>query len=190
MKLKRKLVISILLPILSACTSQPTKPEYNTSTTPIDSEIMIEPIDRQDPFSQNELTIMKSGKILTLVRVMEGGACKNKQQGAIGLFGLYASKDDITRIKRTQGSDIFSDYEHQIQNFSMLAIQGAIQQLDYQIDTLTKQQLSTELTHLFSSLIEKDVTEFKNKKSLSIDVLPMEGSLEFYFDECKVPHGH
>ena len=189
MNLQTKLLISILLPALSACSTQITQVERNTSPAPIDSEITIEAIDQKTPISVGKTTLIKSGKVLSLVRIMEGGACKNKQQGAMGLFGLYANKEDITRIKKTQGSGIFSDFEQQIQSFSMLAVNSAIQQLDFQ-NNADQSQLSIKLTRLFAKLIADKIAEFEINTTLSIDVAPIKDSLVFSLDKCDLPHGH
>lgn len=188
MNLQSIMIFSILLTTLSACSNQ-LKLEQDSSLTPIDSEITLHPLDQQNPFSVDETTLIKSGRALTLVKIMEGGACKNEQQGAIGLFRLYANKEDIARIRKTQGSDIFSDFERQIQNFSMQALQSAIQQLNFQGDS-SNQQLSANLIRLFSSLIANDISEFETKTKLLIDVSPIEDSLVFYLVGCNVPHDH
>lgn len=188
MNLQSTLIFSILLATLSACSTQ-SKLDHNSSPAPIDSEITVKPIDQKTPFSADETTLIKLGKVLTLVKIMEGGACKNMQQGAIGLFRLYANKEDIARIKETQGAEIFSDFERQIQNFSMLAIQGAIQQLDFQSNS-SNQQLSTKLIHLFSSLIANDTYKFETETKLLIDISLVKESLVFYLADCKMPHDH
>ncbi len=86
---------------------------------------------QKDLLGTPDLSILKDGKLLQLVRTMEGGACKNDQQGATGLFKLYANADDIERIKQTQGAEIFADFEIHIQDFSMLALQQAVKRLNY-----------------------------------------------------------
>jgi hypothetical protein len=73
------------------------------------------------------------GQTLQLVRVMEGGACKNSQQGAFGLFKLYVNLDDIERVKQAQGSEVFADFELSIQDFSMHALQQAVNRFDFKI---------------------------------------------------------
>jgi len=51
----------------------------------------IDPLVQQEQFSTLSLPKLKRGKSLQLVRIMEGGVCKNTQQGAFGLFKFYAS---------------------------------------------------------------------------------------------------
>ena len=58
------------------------------------------------------MTIMKGEKKLNLVRIMDGGICKNEFQGAKGAFLLYADSNDIERIKREKGAAIFSDFRN------------------------------------------------------------------------------
>ena len=63
------------------------------------------------------LTLVKGNKTLNLVRIMDGGACKNDYQGVKGAFLVYADPTDIDRIKRDKGPQIFSDFESKIQIF-------------------------------------------------------------------------
>jgi hypothetical protein len=54
---------------------------------------------------------------------------------SFGLFKLYANLDDIKRIKQAQGSEVFADFELSIQNFSMHALQQAVNHFDFKIAT-------------------------------------------------------
>jgi len=151
---------------------------------------------QKDLLGTPDLSILKDGKLLQLVRTMEGGACKNDQQGAVGLFKLYANADDIERIKQTQGSEIFADFEIRIQDFSMLALQQAVKRLNYSAVANLKnknhaqEQLATELSTLFIALVANDIAEFEASTTLNIDVIPDTDSLQVYLDGCAIPHSH
>ena len=190
MNKKNKLLNSILFSLLSACSAQTIQPEQNKPSTPIDSEISITPISHESSLLTPDLTIVKSGKVLKLVRIMEGGVCKNKQQGVVGMFKLYANPNDITQIKQKQGKEIFADFELKIQDFSMLALQHAIDRLDFQGGKSAQQLLAEKLTKLFSELIANDISDFETKTTLTIDVLPIQDSLTIYLDGCEIPHEH
>jgi len=142
------------------------------------------------------LTKIKAGKTLKLSRIMEGGACNNNQQGAIGLFSLYANPDDITRIKQQQGPEVFASFELLIETFSMRALQLTVNHLDFKsgIDALNKnhvqQLLADRFTVLFAGSIAEDITEFEANTSLTIDVISQPDSLTIYQDNCKTPHEH
>lgn len=186
----------MLLAVLSACSSQTTQPIQNSSSTPADSEIMVEPISKNNTLSDPDLTKLKAGKTLKLSRIMEGGACKNNQQGAVGMFQLYANPDDIERIKQNQGTEVFADFELLIRNFSMQTLQQAINSMDFQGDSNAQsskeiqQQLTEELKNLFIELIIDDISKFETETTLTIDVTPLPDSLYIYLDACETTHSH
>lgn len=193
----RNFKIAMLLAALSACSSQSTQPIQDTSSTsPVDSEITVEPISKNNSLSAPDLTKSKVGKTLKLSRIMEGGACKNNRQGAVGMFQLYANPDDIKRIQQNQGAEVFADFELRISNFSEQTLQQAVNSLDFQGDTSAlnkkkiQQQLIEELTNLFNELITDDIAEFEAETTLTIDVAPLPDSLNIYLDGCEIPHGH
>ena len=142
------------------------------------------------------MTTIKAGQDLNLVRTMEGGACKNNQQGVVGLFLLYANKDDIERIKGSKGELIFSDFEKEIQTFSLLAIQEAVQETDFTSNPLLdtnqeKQDIIRQLAKHFRIAVENSITQFQEEKSLIIDVAPFPSSFVLYIDDCEVrEHTH
>jgi len=188
-------IIGILLPLLSACSAPITQP-VTTDIEPIASKLSIDPLIQQDLLGTNSLSILKMGKSLQLVRAMEGGACKNTQQGAFGLFKLYANLDDIERIKQTQGSEVFANFELSIQDFSMLAWQQAVNRLDFKIaensqnKNHSQEQQAKSLTSLFVDLVANDIQAFEAKTTLTIDVIPDADSLLIYTDGCEIPHAH
>ena len=185
-----KLLIGILFSQLSACSTQSIQPEHNKPSAPVDSEITITPISNENSLLAPDLTIVKAGKELKLVRIMEGGVCKDNMQGVVGMFKLYANPNDIMLIEQKSGTRVFADFEQDIQHFSMLALQHAINNLDFTAAKSTQESLAKELTSLFSKFIENDISQFETKTSLTIDVLPIQSSLTIFLDGCEIPHEH
>ena len=189
-------MISIILPMFSACSTQSVQPELNSSAKPVDLEVSVTKIPSENASMMSALTKIKAGKTLKLVRIMEGGACNNNQQGAVGLFSLYANPDDITRIKQQQGPVVFASFESLIETFSMRAVQQTVDRLDFKsdIDTQSKNHVQQQLTDRFSALfvttITEDIAEFETKTTLTIDVISQPDSLTIYQDNCKTPHEH
>jgi hypothetical protein len=185
-----------MLPMFSACSTQSVQPELNTSAKTVDSEVSVTKIPSEHGSEMSTLTKKKAGKILNLVKIMEGGACNNTQQGAVGLFSLYANPDDITRIKQQQGPGVFASFELLIETFSMRALQQTVNRLDFKsgIDTLNKnhvqQLLADRFAALFVNSIAEDITEFEAKTTLTVDVISQTDSLTIYQDNCKTPHNH
>jgi len=192
MNKKRKLMSGLLLPVISACSTQETLPASNPE--PMDT---VTTISLNNALPAPDLTIVKDGKTLKLVRIMEGGACKNNQQGAVGMFRLYAAPEDIERIKKNQGARVFADFEVLIEAFSMLTLQQAIDRLDFPNDAYAtrnegevQQKLADELANLFINLIADDIAEFEAETQLTIAVKPLPDSLQVYLKGCETPHDH
>ncbi len=184
------LTLSILLPLLSACATPSIQPKLNTSSPVIKQAVAIPAISHKNPPLITDLTKVKAGKSLKLVRLMEGGACKNPQQGAAGLFRLYASPADISRIIQQQGSGVFADFALQIQHFSIRALQQSIRQLDFHAADTAQQPLKQELTQLFSELIAEDISLFTTHTTLTIDVSPQQDAWRIYLEACETAHEH
>lgn len=185
-----------MLPMFSACSTQSIQPELNTSAKPVDSEVSVTKIPSEHASEMSALTKIKAENILNLVRIMEGGACNNNQQGVVGLFSLYANPDDITRIKQQQGPGVFASYESLIETFSMRALQQTVDRLDFNsgIVALNKnhvqQLLADRFAALFVDSIAEDITVFEAETTLTIDVISQPDSLTIYQDNCKTPHDH
>lgn len=192
---KLQFMFSILLPLLSACSSSITQP-ISSDIESIAPRSSIYPLMQKELLDTFGLSKLKMGKSLQLVRIMEGGACKNTQQGAFGLFKLYANLDDTKRIKQAQGSEVFADFELSIQNFSMHALQQAVNHFDFKIATNNsntnhkQEQQAKSFAVLFSDLIANDIQVFEAKSSLVIDVIPDTDALLIYTDSCETPHVH
>lgn len=172
-----------MLMLLSAC-----------STQPVDSEMTVAPIAETDISSKAGLTTIKAGKVLKLVRIMEGGACNGKQQGAVGMFNLYANLEDIVRIKQQHGAAVFTEFESRIEKLSMHALQQAVDKMDFDSDAQSKnaiqQQLAEQLGYLFSDSVIADIAEFEQETTLSIEVLLRSDSMTVYQNNCEIPHAH
>lgn len=190
---KIKLLLSILLSILSACTVQPTKPVTETESTPVDSVVRIEKISNKNEVQSLGLTKIKAGKKLKLARILEGGACKNDQQGAMGAFKLYTNSEDVKRIIEKQGTKVFSDFESLITQFSMESLQQAVASVDFQTkasNEANKEEIKQELIGLFVDLVEDDIANFERETTLMIDVVPELESLTIFLHDCETPHDH
>ncbi|NOT85086.1 MAG: hypothetical protein HOP02_10010 [Methylococcaceae bacterium] len=137
------------------------------------------------------MTILKAGKTLQMVRVMEGGACKNLQQGAKGAFLLYADADDIKRIKTRQGSEVFAEFEKTITDFSVLALQVTVNKINFDTDTphtdpsVAQQKLMQQFNSLFQEAIAASIVDFQIKSTLKIAVQPFVSELVFYKKGCE-----
>ncbi len=192
----RYLLIGTLLTVFSACSTQPPKPISNTDSTKVHSTSTDTVVTLDKALAAPDLTIIKNGKTLKLTRIMEGGACKNDQQGVLSLFRLYTNPEDIERIKQNQGSAVFADFELLIETFSMQALQKTIDQFDFQPDLFAlsesdaQKELADKFTRMFISLIADDIAEFEIKTTLMIDVSPLPNALTIYLNGCETAHDH
>ena len=196
MNTKIALMISIILPMFPACSTQSIQPELNMPAKPVDSEVSVTTIASENAVLIPGLTKVKAGETLKLVRIMEGGACNNNQQGVVGVFSLYANPDDIIRIKQLQGPGVFAGFESLIEKFSIRALQHTVDHLDFQsgIYAQNEKDLQPQVTDRFAALfidsIAEDITKFEAKTSLTIDVISQSDSLTIYHNNCKIPHEH
>lgn len=192
----RYLLIGTLLTVFSACSTQPPKPISNTDSTKVHSTSTDTVVTLDKALAAPDLTIIKNGKTLKLTRIMEGGACKNDQQGVLSLFRLYTNPEDIERIKQNQGSAVFADFELLIETFSMQALQKTVDQFDFQPDLFAisesdvQKELADKFTRMFISLIADDIAEFEIKTTLMIDVSPLPNALTIYLNGCETAHDH
>ena len=133
---------------------------------------------------------MKNGKTLNLVRIMDGGICKNEFQGAKGVFLLYVDPNDIKRIKEQKGAAIFSTFETDIQKISGDALHAAIDQMNLSEDPFSlgedeaRQKLAQKLMYQFRNASTDIIASFEKKTSLTIDITAFPPSLEFYQKGC------
>ncbi|MEI8209332.1 MAG: hypothetical protein WCG16_09020 [Methylococcales bacterium] len=192
MNAQLKFLPLLLFLTLAACSTQEVKqteatspviPEKNNSNA-ANSE------SGQAIGSTPPMTLMKEGRQLQLVKIMDGGICKNEYQGAKGAFLLYADTDDIERIKREKGTAIFRSFESKIQDLSGNVLQAAIDETNLAEDPFSlgedeaQQKLATKLVANFRHAATPVVTEFQKETSLTIDITAFQPSLVFYQKGC------
>ena len=172
-------VVFWLLSIM-ACSQTSLEPVAEVSVAPVQKKIAMKPV----------MQLQKQGKRLQLVRMMEGGACKNIQQGVAGVFLVYADPEASETIKATQGDAVFVDFERQIEVFSTRALQSALVQLDFNANPFAfdeadrAEKLASDLERLFIQAVQADVEAFEQQTEMLIEVRPLLDSLQFYLDDC------
>ena len=192
--ISRVIIFTIALSsVLSGCSSPPVKPqdviESNNETPPLEQEIQADNFN--SPINP-PLTSMKDNKTLNLVRVMDGGICKNELQGVSGSFLLYADPHDIERIKREKPLEIFNSFEQKIQDISSKALEQAIEETNLGIDPFSlgedaaREKLAVQLSDHFRDATQSPLESFRLETTLTIDVMPFEPSLIFYQNGCDI----
>jgi hypothetical protein len=175
---------------LTACSTQEIKPVGPNLSKP---EIPALTPNEGSQFSDKNppLTMMKGAKKLNLVRVMDGGACKNELQGVKGTFLLYANQDDIERIKTSKGTKVFSEFENQIQALSTDALQQAINESNLAEDPFAlgeeeaQEKLAKQLSQNFLAAIATPLSAFEKETTLTIAITPFTPSFIFYQKGCE-----
>lgn len=193
MKASIHILISLAFMALAGCSSQEIKQDTKAMPAPDKSSTIVD--DSAQGSGQNPpLTQIKDDKTLNLVRIMDGGACKNDLQGAKGAFLLYADPADIERIKSEKGPQIFSDFENKIQLFSTAALQDAINATNLAEDPFAlgadeaQEKLTKQLSKNFRNSIANAVNSFQKETTLTIDVMPFAPSFIFYQQGCAATH--
>ena len=191
MKAGVKFLTFITLIALAACSTQEVKQDAASDTAPDKSPTMANeagPMSGQNP----PMTIMKDGKKLNLVRVMDGGICKNEFQGAKGAFLFYADPNDIERIKREKGTTVFGVFETRIQTIAGDALQEAVDKTNLSEDPFAlgddeaQQKLAKQLTQNFRNAAAYAIDGFQKETTLTIDITAFPPSLIFYQKGCEV----
>jgi hypothetical protein len=193
MKVNIHVLISIALIALTACSTQEVKQDTKTMPAPGKSPAIID--DSTQGSGQNpSLTQVKDEKTLNLVRVMDGGACKNDYQGTKGSFLIYADPTDIKRIKSEKGAQIFSEFENKIEAFSSDALQEAINATNLGENPFAlgadeaQEKLTKDLFSNFRSSVADALKLFQDETTLTIDVVPFAPSFIFYQQGCDATH--
>ncbi len=202
MKAIKQIAISAVFICLTSCANKPIE----TASQPnID-----ETINKTDPSSEliysdsttPPETFEKGSKQLRLVRMMEGGACKTDQQGAKGVFLIYSDPDDIDRIMDEQGSEIFSSFEKEIQDFSLVALDKAVKSTEITVDTTAadeadeadeadaQSKVFTRLARSFRLFVDEEIAKFQQKTTLTVAIIPFKSAFEFYTNNCEATHLH
>ena len=178
---------------LTACSTSEIKQDATTTKVTDKAPTMAneaELMSGQNP----PMTIMKGDKKLNLVRIMDGGICKNEFQGAKGAFLLYADPNDIERIKREKGTAIFSAFETKIQDLSGNVLQDAIDKTNLSEDPFAlgedeaQEKLADKLANNFRNAASGVIDTFQKETTLTIDITPFPPSLVFYQKGCEATH--
>ncbi|MCH9698920.1 MAG: hypothetical protein K0U68_12520 [Gammaproteobacteria bacterium] len=129
---------------------------------------------------------------LRLVRMMEGGACKNQKEGVKGVFLVYSDPDQVTQIRKQKGDAVFSVFEQEIQDLSLDALNHAVQAIEFTIDPFAldlddaQEKVFIRLAKAFQNEIANNIQQFQEKYHLSIAVIPFRRTFEFYLGECNL----
>ncbi len=193
MKATVQILISIAFIVLSACSTQEVKQDTKSIPAPDKLPAVNDaslPRSEQNP----PLTLTEGDKTLNLVRIMDGGACKNDFQGAKGAFLVYADPADIERIKSEKGPQIFAAFEAKIQTFSTQALQEAINATNLAEDPFAlgadeaQEKLTKQLSNNFLGSVANAVKLFQQETSLTSDVVAFAPSFVFYQQGCEATH--
>ncbi len=192
MNIRLKFILPLLFINLIGCSTQEVKkPEVanniitETPTNPESSKPSVQMTGANPP-----MTITKGNKKLNLMRILDGGMCKNDYQGAKGTFLLYADANDIERIKKQKGSAIFKTFESKIQEISGSILQTAIDNTNLAEDPFSlgaddaQQKLATQLMNNFNDAATVPVTKFQKETTLTIDITAFQPSLVFFQKGC------
>ncbi len=204
-----QLLAALMVANLLACSSQPIQPnqagQNQTNQTPQQaSKPAIDnteaPAVKPPPVlmnqssaqrSQNPPMVIQQGKSkLGLVRVMDGGVCKNIQQGTKGSFLIYADLENIKSIKKTKGLQVFKEYEVKIQQFAADALQNAVDQTNLDKDPFAadnddaQEKLAKQLAGNFQQTVAKALQDFKKYSGINLDVVPFQPSFIFFQQSC------
>ena len=193
-------LLAVLTLLLSGCSTQPIAPDKQDQVDPSDQQqqTTTQPHPAQSDRQPHSLTaapplsITRDNRKFALVRMMDGGVCKNDQQGAVGTFLLYADIDDTKRIKEKKGPAIFAEFEQSIRQFSLAAFKQAINQTEiaanpFALDERDRQQkVSDELIAHFIQAIKKPRRSFEQTTTLKVEIVPVARSFQFFFNGCKL----
>ncbi len=193
MKASIRILIGMVFMVLTACATQEAK--QNTSAISTTDTLSVITDESMQSSGQNPpMTLIKDEQTLNLVRIMDGGACKNNFQGAKGVFLVYANQDDIERIKSEQGPQIFSDFENKIQTLSTAAFQEAIDATNLAEDPFAlgadeaQEKLAKQLFNNFRDSVADAIELFQQETTLTIDIVPFTPSFMFYQQGCKASY--
>jgi len=192
MKASIQILIGMAFIALTACSTQEVKHDTKAMPAPDKTPAITEDLSQSGP--NPPLIRIKGDKTLNLVRIMDGGACKNDFQGAKGAFLVYADPADIERIKREKGPQVFSDFENKIQIFATEALQEAINATNLAEDPFAlgadeaQEKLTRQLSNNFRNSVADAVKLFQKETTLTIDVVPFTPSFIFYQQGCEATH--
>ncbi|MDP1663967.1 MAG: hypothetical protein Q8L79_02495 [Methylobacter sp.] len=192
MKASIQTLIGMAFIALTACSTQEVK--HDTKAIPAPDKVPAITEGSSQSGQNPPLTRIKDDKTLNLVRIMDGGACKNDFQGAKGTFLIYADPADIERIKREKGPQVFSDFENTIQTFATQALQEAINATNLAEDPFAlgadeaQEKLAKQLFNNFRNSVADAIKLFQKETTLTVDVVPFTPSFIFYQQGCEATH--
>ncbi|MGR9051358.1 MAG: hypothetical protein ACU84J_01790 [Gammaproteobacteria bacterium] len=188
------LCIAALLPLLNtACTVSTVKQE------PVVEQAKGQHLRQNEEYisdSSPSMTRVKSGKTLKLVRLMDGGACKNDKEGVRGIFLLYADPEGSEKIKNEQGVQVFAEFEKRIESFSLIALKQAVQKSSFDKNPFAlgssdaERVITKGFIQQFDKTIAPSLENFEQETKLLIDVVPYRQGLIFYTQGCDATHVH
>jgi hypothetical protein len=178
-------IMTIVAITMTGCSTQHVKPDV---AEPVSEDKAALELSKKQPDS----TVMKAGKTLNLVRVLDGAVCKNDQQGALGEFLLYADPLDIDRIKQQKGEKIFHSFEQKIERFSAQVFESVINTTSMSEDPFAlgeyeaNQKLAKQVASSFKSAVADEIDKFQQETSLTIDITAFPAAFTFYRTGCDI----
>ncbi len=182
----RSILMAVACSLLSCATSQQDIDKGAVSSEqPVGAESSESAASKVPP-----KTTFKNGQELKLARIMDGGACNSEDRGARGLFLVYADPTDIERIKKEQGTQVFAEFEHDIENLSLQAFQESIDVINFDDNPFAldlEDALQHEVQQLiskFEEFVEPAIANFESNTGLTVYVIPFSPAINFILDNC------
>ena len=189
-KHRKKTIPLSLLALTAACATVEQKPQIGPVTAyPETTVAKPAPSPAKTPFPRLKTN---GHQELILVRMMEGGGCKNELEGARGEFLVYVNREDIKRIKADKGSGVFSEYDKQIQDFSLETFVEILRETRFIGNPFSSdnsdaaKQLAGELADKFEAKIKARQKQFEQETGLRVDIDPLRTSFEVSMDGCEI----
>ncbi|PKM11208.1 MAG: hypothetical protein CVV13_10145 [Gammaproteobacteria bacterium HGW-Gammaproteobacteria-3] len=196
MKLAVRFGAVVVLIAVSACTSTGVKKPQTTASETLEITKSTQPESAQNSELAPQSSRSKAGKTLNLVRMLDGGACKNDREGVKGIFLLYADPVAVETIQAQRGVEVFTEFENKIQTFSAEALQEAVNKTDFTPDPFAldaadaQLKVSRQFLDHFDNAIAPAIDAFEQDSGLPIDVKAFFSSLVFYTQGCEATYGH
>ncbi|MFA5982493.1 MAG: hypothetical protein WC782_00605 [Methylococcaceae bacterium] len=190
MKANLKTSIGFVFLLLSACTVNGPGQNIEPVAVPVQKIPKVPPQADTESSQNPPLTALKNGRTLRLVRIMDGGSCKDNRQGAKGVFLLYAEPTDVERIKHEQGAKVFTGFEKRLETIASTALQEAINGINFDEDPFSlgeddaQSKLSLQLSNFFRSAVASPLDSFSKTTTLTVDVVSFPPSFIFFREGC------
>jgi hypothetical protein len=192
MKAFVRVFISVAFIGFSACSTQQVSKDNTVAPIPEKKPVTSQNNKELNNSQNPPMTITKDGKTLNLVRVMDGGVCKDSREGVKGTFLVYANAEDIARIKQAQGTKIFATFETKIQSLAETGLLDAVNQTNLAANPFSlgadeaKENMARDLNRNFRSAVANSLKKFEVDTGLAIDVDTYPPSLEFFQQGCQI----